>query len=197
MTRYVLAVLVGVLVAPLAAADQPATGEKADNCLALNNRILGPRAAERPLPLLSGDPTSGFHAACTVPWSKLSPSNQPLPVTDCYKGSLLEVANTTACGGPTGPLWINSRWVVTSAELADSHSHAAFCQQLETGAWAGTRDLKTDCIPQKKELNVDAVPATHASAPPTGGPAAAAAPAAPSAPQPPASPATGPPHLNR
>lgn len=187
MTRYVLAVLLAMLVVPLAAADPPATGEKPDSCLALNNRILGPRAAERPLPLLSGDPTSGFHPACTVPWSKLSPGNQPLPVTDCYKGSLLEVANTTACGTPTGPLWINSRWVVTSAELADTHSHAAFCQQLETGAWAGTRDLKTDCIPQKKELSVDSVPDSKA---------AAAAPAASNAPQPPAAPATAPPHPN-
>jgi hypothetical protein len=196
MTRYVLAVLLAVLVVALAAADPPATGEKTDSCLALNNRILGPRAAERPLPLLSGDPISGFHAACTVPWSKLSPGNQPLAVTDCYRGSLLQVANTAACGRPTGPLWINSRWVVTSAELADTHSHAAFCQQLETGAWAGTRDLKIDCIPQKKELSMDLVPAPKASARSADSPASAAPPAASSASQPPAAPATAPPHLN-
>ncbi|HWZ62771.1 MAG TPA: hypothetical protein VNX02_07115 [Steroidobacteraceae bacterium] len=196
MSRCVLPALLAVLAVPVAAADQAVTGEKTDSCLALNNRILGPRAAERPLPLLSGDPTQGFHAACTVPWSKLSPSNQPLPVTDCYRGSLLQVANAAACGRPTGPLWINSRWVVTSAELADTHSHAAFCQQLETGAWAGTRDLKIDCIPQKKELSVDSVPASKASAPSAAGPAPAAAAATSGASQPPAAPATSPPHQN-
>jgi hypothetical protein len=193
MSRCVLPALLAVIVIPVAAADQAAAGNKPDICLSLNNRILGPRAAERPLPLLSGDPTQGFHAACTVPWSKLSPSNQPLPVTDCYRGSLLQVENAAACGRSTGPLWINSRWVVTSAELSDTHSHAVFCQQLETGAWAGTRDLKIDCIPQKKELSVDSVPPATAPATPTGGPAAVTAPAAPSAPPAPAAPAT-PPH---
>lgn len=187
MIRYLLAALIAVLVVPDGFADQPATGEKPDACLVLNNRILGPRAADRPLPLLSGDPTKGFHPACTVPWSKLSPSNQPLAVTDCYRGSLLQIATAPACPRSTGPLWINSRWVVTSAELADTHSHAAFCQQLETGAWAGTRDLKVDCIPQKKDLNVDSVPGSKAS----GAPAA-------TAPQPgPVAPNATPPHPDR
>jgi hypothetical protein len=193
MTRCVLPVLLAMIGVPLASADQPAAPEKTDSCLVLNNRILGPRSSERPLPLLSGDPTHGFHAACTVPWSKLSPTNQPLPVTGCYQGSLLQVGNTAACGAPAGPLWINRRWVVTSAELSDSPSHAAFCQQLETGAWAGTRDLKMDCIPQKKDLSVDSVPPSNAPTAPTGG-AAAATPAPSGAPQAPVAPATNAPH---
>ena len=91
--------------------------------------------------LLPALPAKGFHAACAVPWSKLSPANRPLPVTDCYRGGLLQVENDAACGRQTGPLWINSRWVVTSAEIQDTHAHAVVCQQLETGAWAGTRDV--------------------------------------------------------
>jgi hypothetical protein len=189
MTRRLLLALLTVAMAPLAWADEPARAGTSDACLVLNNRILGPRAPDRLLPLLSGDPTHGFHAACAVPWSKLSPSNHALPVTDCYRGSLLQVANDAACGRQTGPLWINSRWVVTSAELRDTHAHAVVCQQLDTGAWAGTRDLQLDCVPQKKEgLSLESTP--PAPAPPT--PAASAA--TPAAPVPP--PVT-PPHPDR
>ncbi len=179
-----------------ASADPPAPGAKSAGCLMINNRVLGPRAPDRLLPLLSGDPTRGFHAACAVSWSKLSPTNQPLPVTDCYQESLLQVANDAACGRQTGPLWINSRWVVTSAELQDTHSHAAVCQQLETGAWAGTRDLQLDCVPRKKELRPETTtpPQTHAQPASSAAPAAEAAPAAASAPPAPTVPPASPPH---
>jgi hypothetical protein len=180
MTRWLLLALLTATTLPRAWGDEPAQAVTSDACLTLNNRILGPRAPDRLLPLLSGDPTNGFHAACAVPWSKLSPTNHPLPVTDCYRGSLLQVANDAACGRQTGPLWINSRWVVTSAELKESHAHAVVCQQLETGAWAGTRDLQLDCVPQKKELS--SAPPAPAPAQPTKSAASPGAPAVPAAP---------------
>ena len=164
MSRWLMLALLAAALTPGAWADEPAAAASADVCLVLNNRIIGPRAPDRLLPLLSGDPAHGFHAACAAPWSKLSPTNRALPVTDCYRGSLLQVANDAACDRQTGPLWINRRWVVTSAELQDTHAHAALCQQLETGAWAGTRDLQLDCVPQKKELKLE--PASPARAPP-------------------------------
>jgi hypothetical protein len=157
MTRCLLMALLAATPVSDVWADQPAQGGKTDACLVLNNRILGPRGPDRLLPLSRGDPTLGFHSACALPWSKLSPANQPLPVTDCYQGGL-QFVSEAACGRQTGPLWINSRWVVTSAELQDTQSHAAICQQLETGTWAGTRDLQLDCVPRKKELNLEPAP---------------------------------------
>jgi hypothetical protein len=193
MTRCLLLALLALAMLPGARADQPAQGIKTDICLVLNNRILGPRTSDRLLPLQSGDPTHGFHAACVVPWSKLSPTNHPLPVTDCYQGSLLQVANDgAACGRQTGPLWINSRWVVTSAELADTHSHAVICQQLETGAWAGTRDLQLDCVPQKKELRFERAPPEQAPPQPTTAP-----PTTPTVPGATTTPPATPPHPDR
>jgi hypothetical protein len=170
MIRGLLLTLVASSLVPGARADEPAPVASSDSCLVINNRILGPRAPDRLLPLLSGDPAKGLHAACAVPWSKLSPANRPLPVTGCYRGSLLQVANDAACGTQTGPVWINSRWVVTSAELQDSRAHAVICQQLDTGAWAGTRDLQLDCVPgkqEKKELNLPSVPPAPAATPAT------------------------------
>jgi len=189
MSRWWLPALLTVAL-PDAWADEPAPAAAADVCQVLNNRILGPRAPDRLLPLLSGNPTAGFHAACAVPWAKLSPTNGPLPVTDCYRGSLLQVANDAACGRQTGPLWINTRWVVTSAELQSTQAHTVVCQQLETGAWAGTRDLNLDCVPRKKELSLESAPAAQPPAPPK------AAPATPTAPAPAAgtAPAPAPPH---
>jgi hypothetical protein len=139
-------------------ADEPPKGSapqasSPDPCLILDNRILGPRSGDRPLPLLSGDAAHGFHPVCAVPWSKLSPHNQPLAVVECvFHGSLLQVANDSACGPRTGPLWVSGRWVMTSAELQRPAARAATCQQLDTGAWAGTRAYSFDCLPQKQEL---------------------------------------------
>lgn len=166
MKAWVLLTLCCALAAALARAQQPHAS--ADTCLTLNNRVLGPRSGDRPLPLLAGDPTHGFHAACAVPWSTLSPHNQALPVMECFRGSLLQVANDSACGQGTGALWVSSRWVVTSAELQRPQARAAACQQLETGAWAGTRAYTFDCVPQKKELQSARDAAT------TSGPAASA-----------------------
>lgn len=128
---------------PQAAASPPQA------CLSPDNRVLGPRSGDRPFPLLSGDPLHGFHSACSASWRTLSPKNEALPVTDCFQGSLLRLDHVSACGLPPGPLWVSSRWVITSAELSRATSKAATCQQLETGAWAGTRDLNLECIPQK------------------------------------------------
>jgi hypothetical protein len=154
-------------VATAARADEPAPAAAAAvaACQMPNNHVRGPRSAERPLPLLAGDPQHGFHAACTVPWSALSPKNEGLPVLECFQGSLLRLDNTTACGVATGPLWVSSRWVLTSADLNRTASHQAACQQLETGAWAGTRDLDLTCIPQTKgpDAKADALKTTPAA----------------------------------
>lgn len=148
--------------------SSPSAGS--DPCLKIDNRVLGPRTSDRPLPLLSGDPAHGFHPACTVSWRALSPSNQALPVTDCFRGSLLQIPNDSACGTGTGPLWVSSRWVMTSAELVKPAARAATCQQLDTGAWAGTRAYDFDCVPRKKELKRPSdgkpvAPAAQTSAP--------------------------------
>ena len=168
--------LLGVSAFSAVAAEEPPPAAKDDACLTLNNRILGPRSADRPLPLLRGDAGHGFHTACPASWSTLSPGNRPLPVIGCFQGSLLQVENDGACGPGTGPLWVDSRWVVTSAELAHPRARLVLCQQLETHAWAGTRDFKLDCEPRKKE--------------PAGESAASVAPARPAAaaPQPPPAP---------
>ncbi len=156
--------LLGVAAACGVAAEEPPPADKADACLTLNNRILGPRSADRPLPLLKGDAAHGFHPACAASWSTLSPRNQALPVVGCFHGSLLQVENDAACGQGTGALWVSSRWVVTSAELEHPHERVVICQQLETHAWAGTRDFKLDCGPRKKAT---AQPAAAAQAPAT------------------------------
>jgi hypothetical protein len=149
-------------------ADEPAApaAPAPKSCLTPDNKVLGPRSGDRPLPLLSGDPQHGFHSACAVAWSTLSPKNEALPVAECFQGSLLRLDHVSACGLPPGPLWVSSRWVITSAELSRATSRAATCQQLETGAWAGTRDLNLECIPQKK-ANAQADAARPAPAPAT------------------------------
>jgi hypothetical protein len=93
-----------------------------------------------------------FTPACSVPWSTISPKNEAVPVAACFKGSLLQIPNDSACGNGTGKLWVGARWVVTSADLAQVQQHAAICQKLETGAWAGTRALTYECQPRTREL---------------------------------------------
>ena len=134
------------------AADPPAAAPP-DACLMLNNRILGPRSANRPLPLMRETSDHAFAPACSVAWSVISPQNEALAVDGCYHGSLLRIANDTACGTGSGKLWISARWVVTSADLAQAPQHAAICQKLETGAWAGTRALTLECQPRARELS--------------------------------------------
>lgn len=136
--------LLGLLAAASAhAAEPPATGT--DACLMLNNRVLGPRTKDRPLPLMVRDAAQAFHYACSASWSTLSPNNAPLPVLECFRGTLLQVANGSACGKDSRPLWVSSRWVLTSADLQQPVTRVAVCQQLETGAWAGTRDFSVEC----------------------------------------------------
>jgi len=171
MRGWVLLMACGWLAPGLGKADPPPAPAAGDSCLKIDNRVLGPRTSERPMPLVRGDETRGFHTACMVSWRTLSPRNDPLSVTDCFRGSLLQIANDSACGSGTGPLWVSSRWVMTSAEFEKPRSHAATCHQLETGAWAGTRAYDFDCVPQKKELEPEA------AAPNTSAPAHAVTPA--------------------
>ena len=151
MKRRLFVALTCLLTSPGVPADEPAAVDKPAVCLMLNQRILGPRSGDRPLPLLAGSPARGFRPACSAPWSALSPNNQPLKIVDCFRGSLLQVANEAACGRDTGPLWVSTRWVVTTADKQRTQTRAASCQQLETGALAATRDFGLDCVPQKKD----------------------------------------------
>jgi hypothetical protein len=140
------------LVLLLAPSTAPATDPPAaavSDCAAPNNRILGPRTQGRLLPLMSGDATHGFRPACTLPWSAISPKNEPLPVSACFRGALLQVDIDAVCGAGKGKLWISSRWVVTSAEPAPRRDKAASCQQLQTGAYAATRTLPPPCVPSR------------------------------------------------
>lgn len=169
MRRWLLVALLGVGTPLRVTADEPSAPAKDDACLMLNNRVLGPRTADRPLPLLAGDAVHGFRPACSVPWSTLSPKNQALAVVGCFRGSLLQIANDAACGRGTGPLWVSSRWVVTSADLQHPQKRVAICQQLETNAWAGTRDFPLDCEARKKDLQPESKPkqpAQSGTAPP-------------------------------
>jgi hypothetical protein len=174
MKRWLLVALACVLTSPGVPADEPAASDKPAVCPMLNQRILGPRSDDRPLPLLAGSPAHGFRPACSAPWSTLSPNNQPLRIVDCFRGSLLQVANEAACGRDTGPLWVSTRWVVTSADKQRTQTRAATCQQLETGALAATRDFVPDCVPQKKDLAPKAESTQHAPATAPAAPAAAA-----------------------
>jgi len=132
-----------------ASADEPVGASPGQSaCQIPDNRITGPRMKERPLPLLSGDAAHGFRPACSVPWTTLSPHNDPLPVVGCYQDNLLQVANDAACGHATGRLWVSIRWVLTSGEKQRAPATAATCQRLETGTYAATRDFPTQpCVP--------------------------------------------------
>ena len=167
MKRWLLLAVVSAAASPGVPAAEPAPADKPAACLLLNHRILGPRYGGRPLPLLAGDPAHGFRPACSVPWSTLSPNNQALPIVDCYQGSLLQVANHAACGSDTGPLWVSTRWVLTSADQQRPLNRAAACQHLETGALAATRDFEPDCLPQEKQLPPKAASGQHAPAEPS------------------------------
>ncbi|HYL70285.1 MAG TPA: hypothetical protein VEY89_03170 [Candidatus Dormibacteraeota bacterium] len=137
MKPHLIPALAGTLVLSAVQADPPAPpGGKFDLCQALNNRILAPRSPERPLPLLAGDPSKGLRPACTVPWSSLSPAGQPLDVLSCFEGSLLQIENNSACGQGTGYLWINSRWVRTSAEEQRAAEQQRLARQHRAGQQA-------------------------------------------------------------
>ena len=188
MSKWLLmALMSSCVVRELPAGDPPAPAGAPGICQRADNRIVGPRTRNRPVPLLAGDAAHGFHPACTVSWSSVSPNNQSLPVMGCFQNSLLQLDNDSACGRGTGRLWVSSRWVLTSADLQREQSHlAATCQRLDNSAVAATRDFLPDCVPQNAELppKGDARLAVPAGAPAsaagaTPGQPAAAAPAPP------------------
>lgn len=179
MTRWLLAILLGLAAACAARADPPATAASATACAVPHQAITGPRAPDRLLPLLSGDPLQGFRTACSVAWSTLSPKQLPLPVLGCFQGSLLQVSAQAVCPGVSGPLWVSSRWVRTTADRppaggADQSRSAAqaTCEQLQTGAYAATRDYQYTCQPAQRDLKVKTAPAEPAKAPLDSAPAA-------------------------
>jgi len=180
MTRALLAMLVWAVATLAARADEPAAASSATACAVPNQQIIGARAPDRPLPLLSGDPARGFRTACSVPWSALSPNKLPLPVLGCFQGSLLQLPAGAVCPRVSGPLWVSSRWVKTNAAPPQSAgadpsrtAAKASCEQLQTGAYAATRDYRYSCVPAQRDLPVKPPPAAPAKAPPASPPAAA------------------------
>ena len=157
---FAMLLLMAPTFAPAQAVAQAATSASAPRagCAAANLRIVGPRTKDRPLPLMSGDGAHGFRPACSVPWSALSPRNEPLSVEACFRDSLLQLTNDSACGASKGKLWVSARWVLTSTDAASEGTKVVVCQQLETGAYAGTRELKPPCVP------ANATPAASAPA---------------------------------
>jgi hypothetical protein len=176
MTRWLLIALMSAGIVRDVAADTPST-EALRACQIPDNHIVGSRTRNRPLPLQAGDAAHGFHPACTVAWSRLSPNNQSLPVVGCFQDSLLQLDNDAACGRGTGRLWVSSRWVVTSADLQRMRDHdGATCERLDNAAVAATRDWLPECVPQNG--------VQPASAPRAGASAPVSTPAAPAGPAP-------------
>jgi len=153
MKTRLLATLVCASTAYAGSAAQPTAPTERDICSVLDNQVIGPNANVSTLPLLKGDPAHPKRA-CSVPWTVLSPNNQPLPIVGCYKGRLLRVQNNTACGSDTGFLWVARMWVVTSSEKtqARTSNQRATCQLLDTTTSAATRDYHPECAPQKTSL---------------------------------------------
>jgi len=148
MTRWLLIALMSAGIVRDLPADAPPTAAPR-TCQIPDNRIVGSRTRNRPLPLQAGDAAHGFHPACAVAWSRLSPNNQSLPVVGCFQDSLLQLDNDAACGRGTGRLWVSSRWVLTSADLQRMQGRdAATCEHLDNAAVAATRDWLPDCVPQ-------------------------------------------------
>jgi hypothetical protein len=164
MKTRLFAVLVCAWTAHGGLAAQPISPAAGDICSVLNNQVIGPNADVSTLPLLKGDPAHPKRA-CSVPWTVLSPNNQPLPIVGCYKGRLLRVQNNTACGGDTGFLWVARMWVVTSSDKTQplTSNQRASCQVLDTTTTAATRDYP-ECAPKKtmpQPTSKDAPPSTQ------------------------------------
>lgn len=196
-TLLVLVQVVAQAMQPAGAAD-PSGERPAGLCQRLNNRVLGPRTPERKLPLLTGSAEQGFRRACSADWSSIDPGNVALEVLDCYGGTLLQVHGNAVCGVDKEPLWIDARWVITAADLAEPAARLSFCQHLDTGAYAGTREFSVACaqpppdtashapahpaVPRDgtpKALSVEAPPAGAAPGPPAPGTPARNVPVAP------------------
>jgi hypothetical protein len=178
MRSWLLAA-VGIVSAGAVRADEPAPLATGSEACPADNAILRPRTPDRPLPLLSGDPAHGFHPACTVRWSTLNPTDRSLPITGCFQASLVRIDNDSACGRNTGPLWVNTRWVVMRRNLAPPpEKPLATCEQLETSALAASREFKPECAPRESSA---AAPSAPASADKAARPAAPPSTAEPSA----------------
>jgi hypothetical protein len=151
MKTRLLAALVCAWTAYAGSAAQPTAPAESDICSVPNNQVIGPNVNVSTLPLLKGDPARPKRA-CSVPWTVLSPNNQPLPIVGCYRGRLLRVQNDTACGSDTGFLWVARTWVVTSSDKpqALTSKQRATCQVLDTTTSAATRDYPPECAPQPK-----------------------------------------------
>jgi hypothetical protein len=159
-------------------ADQPSAPREYGICQALDNQITGANTHGQPLPLLKGDPAHPKQA-CSVPWASLSPDNHPLPVVGCFAGRLLQLPNDAACGHDTGRLWVDRRWVRTSADKLYTASGPTTCEELYINPSAATRDYRPDCklqkpMPQPKSAASQSSPAATAH------PSAAAAASTPS-----------------
>jgi hypothetical protein len=140
----VATVLLSLFPRGLLATDPPAV--TAVGCAVPNNRIVGPRTHGRPLPLLTGDAAEGFRPACLMAWNVIDPTNQPMIITACLSGGLLQIDVAARCGVAKGKLWISSRWVITSAELASPGPKSAACQQMQTDAYAASRAIPAPCV---------------------------------------------------
>jgi hypothetical protein len=155
-------------------ADQPSAPHQYDICQARDNQITGANTAGQPLPLLKGDPAHPKQA-CSVPWASLSPDNHPLPVVGCFAGRLLQLPNDAACGRDTGRLWVDRRWVRTSADKLHTAGGPTTCEELDTNTSAATREYRPDCGPQKpipQPKSGASQPSPAAAAHPSAAPAA-------------------------
>jgi hypothetical protein len=147
-----------------ASADPPVAPPAADGCKVPDNVITGPNTHGGALPLFHGDPAHP-KMACMVSWSVLSPDARPLPVQGCFEDKLLRLPNDSACGGHTGPLWVERRWVVTRADKPPVADAKASCQELDTSTVAATRDFRPECVAGKAAAHPKDAAAAKTSAP--------------------------------
>jgi hypothetical protein len=153
MNNRLLAALVCASTVYAGSPAQPTAPADSDICSARSNQVIGANVNVSTLPLLKGDPAHPKRA-CSVPWTVLSPNNQPLPIVGCYKGRLLRVQNNTACGSDTGFLWVARMWVLTSADKtqAPTSNQRPSCQTLDTTTTAATRAYPPECASQTTTL---------------------------------------------
>jgi hypothetical protein len=145
-------------------ADPPVAPPAGDVCKVSDNVITGANTHGGALPLYHGDPAHP-KIACVVSWSALSPDGRPLSVQGCFEGKLLQLPNDSACGGHTGPLWVERRWVVTRADKPPVADAKASCQQLDTSTVAATRDFRPECLAEKSADHPKTSGAAKTSAP--------------------------------
>jgi hypothetical protein len=147
-TKLAIATLC-TLVSGAARGGPPTAPPAADLCKVPNNQITGPNTHGHALPLLRGDPAHP-KVACLASWEVLSPDNRPLPVQACFEGKLLQLPSSSVCGHDKAPLWVERRWVVTSADKTVVLASAkTSCQELDTSTVAATRDFHPECTASK------------------------------------------------